>query len=213
MLHADIVKVNLRRTRPLVVVARLEVALRCIQLVGGQGLGIAAVDAHAQLVVLVADLVGELRVERHVADLGHDLVAAGARLLDAHGQVAVLRVVQLADGLARHAVVDVDLPDHRAVLAVVRLHDRQRRAQPVRRRVGIPAGGVAARGVHLAQLRAAVLAVGRRHAAGRRRVAGDLHDQRPVAAVGVEVVAILVAVAAVELARGDGRRAAGRADR
>ena len=65
-----------------------------------------------------------------------------------------------------------------------------------------------ARGGH----RAAVQAVGRRHAARRARAARHLHDERAVAALREEVVVVLVARAARQLRRRDRRRAARVAD-
>lgn len=104
----------------------------------------------------------------------------------------------------------MDLADDRAVAAVVHVRSEQRHAESVRRGIGVPTGRGAGGG-HLAQLRAAMLAVRRGHAA-RRRAAGHVHHHRSVAGVGVEVLRVGVAGASLEAARRDRRWLTGRAN-
>ena len=167
----------------LVVVADLEVARGGVERVGAEGLGRVAVQADLEDVVLVRDGVAELGAQGHGADRGADLVAAGPGLLDAELDEAVAVDEQLGDGLAADAVVDVDLADDGAVAAL----DDQGGGQLVHRRVGVPAGRA-----RLSQLGAAEVAVGRGHAPGRGRVAGNLHHQGAIAALGEEAIGAMV---------------------
>jgi hypothetical protein len=81
MLHLDAEEMHLRRAVSLVVIARLEVARRRVQLVRREHLR-SAIDRHAQLAILVRDCVGELRAHGHAAHLRDGLVAALSRVLD-----------------------------------------------------------------------------------------------------------------------------------
>lgn len=87
------------RNIALIVVAGLEITGRCIERVGTQRLLAATVDADAQHVLLVPDLVGEPSADGHIADGGEDRATAGARLLHAHNQIAGFVVVELTDRL------------------------------------------------------------------------------------------------------------------
>jgi len=201
--HAE--DVDGRGRAPLVVVAGLEVAARRVQAVGAQNGRGRAVDTHAQHVALVADLVGKGLAHGHGPDCGQDLVAR-VRLRAAHAQDARRAVVELARRLRRDAIANLDLANDGARAAVVRLGDGERDPQPVDGPVGIPAGRHSVGQIDLVELGPAVLAVGRRDAAGRRGRAGHPHHQRAVAAAGVKVlvVLLLVAGAPLEPAAGNG---------
>lgn len=55
--NTNVVEVDFGNTRLLVVVASLEVAGGCVELVGSEGLECALVDGYRQDVLLIADLV------------------------------------------------------------------------------------------------------------------------------------------------------------
>lgn len=195
MVKADAVKVHLRRTLALVVVARLEVALGSVELVGGQG-GLGAVNSDAKLVILVRNLVGELGVEvLGGQDFADHLVAAVLRLLDAHGDLALAVVEQLADRFAADRIVNVDLPDNGAVGAVIGLCNHECGRQLVRGCLWVPRA-------QFAQFSTAVLGVCRRNAACGVGRAGNLHDHASVGGRGEEIVLVGVAIAGLELRRG-----------
>lgn len=203
MRDANLVKVHLGRAAPLVVVARLEVALGAVELVSVQLLKALAIDADGQHILLVANLVREAVSLGDVVDV-HELLLAvvlGAQL-HAHLEVTLRVVVELGDGLVRNAAVDVDLTD--ADVAVV-LGNLEVAKEAVLVGVGVPALRLV-----LAQLAAAVQAVLGAHALRVGHVAGYLEDERAVALVGVKVLGVAVAVAVIaELVGGDFIRVAG----
>lgn len=187
---AQLVEVHLARVVALVVVSSLEVALGAVELVRVEVLGALVVDVDGQLVVLVAYLVGEARVGANLANGSALLRAVVSRAqLDAQVELALGVEVELSDGLVGDAVIDVDLTD--ADLAFV-LGDLNLGEQAVGARVRVP------RAV-LAQLAAAVLAVG-----GRDAVidGGDLHGHGAVRLAGSEPL-VLVALATSQLGSRD----------
>lgn len=194
----DIIEMNLARLRSLKVVAHLEITLRVIQLVRRQRLEAPIINLHRQLPLLIPNLVRKRRIQRHVSNLGGHLVATRPRLLHAHEQVPIILVVQLADRPDGHGLLDVDLPDARLPSGT---HHGERRVEPVD---GV--GGGPVRGAVLAELGAAVLAVGGCHTLTGGGRPGDFHDEGGVGDVvvgfGVEVLAI-VATAALERGGGD----------
>ena len=129
-----------------------------------------------------------------------NLIAPIAGLLHAHGEITILAVEQLADRFRAHALINMNLPNHRPMRTIIRLRHSQRHRQQI-----IPPARIPAARIALPELGAAVLAVGGGDAAGGVDAAGDLHDEGAVAGLGEEVVVawVLVAVAALELGGGD----------
>ena len=116
MLGREFKNVYARFIRFLVVVAHLERCLGCRKV--RLELPYISVDSRPQLAFFEADVVGEYRVERYLAQRLHMLLAVLGVFFDTafatsntHCQGSIARVVQLGEGLVR-AVVDLeDLAD------------------------------------------------------------------------------------------------------
>src|SRR3984885_194415 len=204
MLDGECEEVDVRCFGMLAVVASLEVARRSVELVGAECREV-AVDGNLQLVLVVLDLVSKLCAYGNVAEVGADFVAAGTSLLNADVDVAVVVVEELTDGFGGDAIVDVDLADDGLI---PRSFNCNGCLETVGCSVGIPTGGVAGVGVHLAKLCATVAGVG----CGDAIHARVLHHHGAVTAFGKEVMVTRVLVAVLQLGTRDGGGIARRAN-
>ena len=189
--HTNSKEMHIARRVPLIIVPNLKVAVRRIQVVRRERLRRTTIQGKAEDIALVAERVRELLANGDIEQRRSNRLVALDRVLDADSDVACGVVVDLANGLGGHGVGDVDLTDGSAMLTIIRLLDGQSNGHTVSRIERRPAFWVG-----LAQLGAAVLAVGRRDAARGRGRARDLHHQRAVAGLGEEVVVARILVAA-----------------
>ena len=138
VLDSNAKEMHITRTVPLVIIADLEVALGRVQTVRAERLLRAAIEANTQHAAFIPNLVREDRARGNGSNLLDDFVPTIPSLLDTQRDYSSRVVEQLANRLAGDAVVDVDLSDHGAVLAIVRYGDGQTDQQPVLGGIRIP---------------------------------------------------------------------------
>ena len=154
VLHRNRIKVYFTSVVPLIVVADLEVASRRMQLVSAENLPRAVIETDAEHVLLVSYFIRELFAHGDIANWREVFTTAGACEFHSHDKISAGAVVQLTDRPRRDIIIHMNLANHSAVSAVIRMGHRKGCLETVFVGFGVPTLWG-----HLSELSAAVFTV------------------------------------------------------